>query len=40
MNEYINPTRIVTERNVENSGNILENNTVQAVFNDRNCIKI
>lgn len=40
MNEYINPQRIVTERNVENSGNILENNTVQAVFSDRNCIKI
>ena len=40
MNEYINPQRIVTEHNVENSGNILGNNTVQAVFNDRNCIKI
>ena len=40
MNKYINPKRIVAENDVDDSALILADNNVQAVLDDRNCIRI
>ena len=40
MNKYINPKRIVTDYDVDDSALILEDKDVQAVLDDRNCIRI